>query len=171
MREVLGVFTGVSTASTPSLDERIESIVEERLSGFAANQNDLLNRLQERLQQLEVQVVQLSLSDRSPSPVVDAAVDSVDREETLTQAELAKRLDVDSATLTKNRSKSNFANWSQDKDPDQKAWSYLPELKRYCSLSSTDLSTQSTAVDAVNDEDLVGDRWRNRVDEVVGNLL
>jgi hypothetical protein len=37
---------GSSTKSTTTLDERIESIVEEKLSAFAANQNKLLNRLQ-----------------------------------------------------------------------------------------------------------------------------
>jgi hypothetical protein len=54
MREVLGVFTETSTSSTVTLDERIESVVEEKLSAFAVNQNDLFNRLQERLQCLKM---------------------------------------------------------------------------------------------------------------------
>jgi hypothetical protein len=39
--------------STLTLDERIESVVEKKLSAFAAYQNDLLSRLQERLQLTE----------------------------------------------------------------------------------------------------------------------
>jgi hypothetical protein len=188
MREVLGLSTKVSTPSTLTLDERIESIVEDRLSSFAANQNDLLSRLQECLQKLEAQIANLPLADdRSSSPLpvdkvdksvddadnehdrlpVDTAVDIVDDkhnhpsptlvdnpvdsvDETLTQAELSKRLGVDPATLSKNRAKPNFPEWSQGKDPKGTAWSYLPEVKRY-----TPLSTASTDVD---NGDMVGDR-------------
>jgi polyhydroxyalkanoate synthesis regulator phasin len=184
MREVLGLSTEVSTQSTLTLDERIESIVEDRLSSFAANQNDLLSRLQERLQELEAQIAKLPLADdRSSSPLpvdkvdklvdtanneherlsVDNPVDIVDNkndhpsappvdsvDKALTQAELSKRLGVDPATLSKNRAKPNFPEWSQGKDPKGTAWSYLPEVKRY-----TPLSTASTDVD---NEDLVGAR-------------
>jgi polyhydroxyalkanoate synthesis regulator phasin len=184
MREVLGLSTEVSTQSTLTLDERIESIVEDRLSSFAANQNDLLSRLQERLQELEAQIANLPLADdRSSSPLpvdkvdrlvdkanngherlsVDNFVDIVDNkndhpsappvdsvDKALTQAELSKRLGVDPATLSKNRAKPNFPEWSQGKDPKGTAWSYLPEVKRY-----TPLSTASTDVD---NEDLVGAR-------------
>ncbi len=181
MREVLGLSTEVSTQSTLTLDERIESIVEDRLSSFAANQNDLLSRLQERLQELEAQIANLPLTDDRPSsplPVdkvdksvddvdnehdrlpVDSAVDSVDDkhnhfspelvdnavdtvDETLTQAELSKRLGVDPATLSKNRAKANFPEWSQGKDPKGMAWRYLPEAKRYTPV----LSIPSTDVD------------------------
>jgi hypothetical protein len=175
MREALGVSTEASTLSTHTLDERIESIVEDRLLSFAANQNDLLSRLQERLQELEAQIANLSLADnRSSSPLsvdkVDESVDDADNErdrlpvdisvdivdeqhshpsptlvdntvdivdETLTQAELSKRLGVDPATLSKNRAKPNFPEWSQGKDPKGMAWRYLPEAKRYTPVLST----------------------------------
>jgi hypothetical protein len=181
MREVLGLSTEVSTQSTLTLDERIESIVEDRLSSFAANQNDLLSRLQERLQELEAQIASLPLVDDRPSSLlsvdnVDKSVDSADNEhdrlpvdtsvdivdgkhnqpsptlvdntvdivdETLTQAELSKRLGVDPATLSKNRAKANFPEWSRGKDPKGMAWRYLPEAKRYTPV----LSTPSTDVD------------------------
>ncbi len=164
MREALGTSTGLSTASTVPLDERIESVVEDRLSSLAANQNELLSCLQERLQQLETRVVELSLpSARPPSfPVVDNNVDNVDRR--LTQAELAKRLDVDPGTLTKNRSKPNFPHWSQDKDPENISWSYLSELKRYTPISSTVMSTKSTS----DESDL--SNWKTRVDAVMADL-
>lgn len=184
MREVLGVSTEVSTQSILTLDERIESIVEDRLSSFAANQNDLLRRLQERLEELEAQVANLSAANDCPSSrlTVDGSVDGVDEiseqpfltpvdspvdivdnkgdrlspvivdepvysvDEALTQAELSKRLGVDPATLTKNRTKPNFLEWSRGKDPKGMAWSYLPEAKRYAPVLST-------TVDDVDSED------------------
>jgi hypothetical protein len=144
MRESLGMSTKLSTKSTVSLDERIESVVEDRFSSFVVNQNELLSRLQERLQQLETQVAELSLSgDCPPSPsAVDKPVGNVDT--LLTQAELAKRLEVDPGTLTKNRSKPNFPDWSGHKDPENISWSYLSQLKRYTPFSSTRMSTKST---------------------------
>jgi hypothetical protein len=164
MRQMLDVSTELSTPSTVSLDERIESIVEDRFSFFAANQNDLLSRFQERLEQLETQVTDL----RSPSN--NAAVLPVDSivDKTLTQIELAKRLGVDSATLTKNRAKPNFPDWSQSKDPEGMAWSYLAELKRYTPLPSTDMSTASTTLEV--SQEPVDDSWKQRVDKVVDSL-
>src|SRR5918997_5506155 len=76
MREDLGVSTNSSTKYTTTLDERIESIVEEKLSAFAANQNDLLNRLQERLQLTESRLEEiLTTGEAQVSPVF---VDNVD---------------------------------------------------------------------------------------------
>jgi hypothetical protein len=164
MRQMLDVSTELSTPSTIPLSERIESIVEDRFSFFAANQNDLLSRLQERLEQLETQVKDL----RSPSNnAVVLPVDSI-VDKTLTQIELAKRLGVDSATLTKNRAKPNFPDWSQSKDPESRAWSYLAELKRYTHKLSTDVSTESTALEV--SQEPVGEDWRTRVDKAVDSL-
>ncbi len=66
MRESLGVSTAstglnsmsteLSSMSTASLDEKIESIVEERFSALVGSQNDLLSRLQSRLQEVELQL-------------------------------------------------------------------------------------------------------------------
>ena len=164
MREALGLSTEVSTKSTLTFDERVESIVEDKLSNFAANQNELFSRLQERLEQLEEQLTGLSLkSDRLPSsPTVDKLVDTVD--DLLTQADLAKRLQVDSATLTKNRSKPNFPDWSEDKDPENVRWSYLAELKRYTPVLSTVVSTETTS----SEIDL--STWEARVDRAVAEL-
>ncbi len=186
MREVLGVSTELSTTSTPNLDERIESIVEERLSGFAAIQNVLLNRLQERLQQIELRLEEsLARAEvQSQTPVdsvgeavddadgiTDTTVDSVDDtvdktgDRLLSGADLAKRLGVNPGTLSKNRAKPKFIEWSRGKDPEQLAWRYVSEVERYTPVLSTGLST---SVDM--DEDLVGDRWKARVDEAVSSL-
>ena len=178
MRESLELSTETSTASTvasPSLDDRIESIVDEKLASFAANQNDLFNRLQESIQSLqewrqavETQAIALPPANQvetesDPAPVVDNSVDAVDL--TLTGKELAQRLKVHPATLTKNRAKETFADWTRDRDPEGKAWQYLSEAERYKPTVSTDLSTESTGED---DPSLSG--WKARVDEVVNSL-
>jgi hypothetical protein len=118
--------------------------VEEKLSAFAANQNDLLSRLQERLQKTESCLEEmLTTGEAQVIPVsidtVDQAIDitevvraiSVDivnsivdntSERLLSGVDLAKRLGVNPGTLTRNRAKPNFTQWSQGKDPEQWAW-------------------------------------------------
>lgn len=169
----LGVDTS-STVSTVPLDERIEGIVEERLSAFSTNCNHLFDRLQEsiqslqeRMQALEVQAIALPpTTPVEDEPIMDSTVDSpVDSVDlTLTGKELSQRLEVDPGTLTKNRTKPAFADWTRDKDPEGKAWQYLPEVKRYIPMLSTEVSTQSTE----DDPSLLG--WKTRVDEVVNSL-
>jgi len=166
MREALGMSTKMSTKSTVTLDERIESIVEEKLSAFAGNQNDLLSRLQERLQQTESRLEEmLTTGEAQVIPVsvdtVDQAIDitevvkaiSVDivnsivdntSDRLLSGVDLAKRLGVNPGTLTRNRAKPNFTQWSQGKDPEQWAWQYVSEMERYAPVLSTGLSTLYT---------------------------
>src|SRR4028118_520131 len=205
MREALGLSTSstiMPSLSTDSLDERIESILEERLSSFASNQNNLLNCLQERLQEVEVQLRNLPIPTSDDVDILSTTVDILERErdqlnarnleleaadgdlrsklllkeeeiahlkeelenlaialpptaqdqEPLTQGELAKRLNCDSGTLTKNRKKPSFEEWSRSKDPEGKAWRYLPDTQRYGLVEIQTLS------------------WEARVDEVVGSL-
>lgn len=49
----------------------------------------------------------------------------------LIQAELAKRLDVHSGTLTKRKSDPSFGEWSRQKDPEGIAWQYAPKQKLF----------------------------------------
>jgi hypothetical protein len=49
----------------------------------------------------------------------------------LSGVELARRLDVNPATLIKNRGKSAFEEWSKAKDPQALAWRYAADIKRY----------------------------------------
>jgi hypothetical protein len=141
MREALGVSTNMSTKSTTTLDERIESIVEEKLSAFAANQNDLLSRLQERLQLTESRLEEILSTGEAQVSFV--SVDNVDKnvDETgdrlLSGVDLAKRLGVNPGTLTRNRAKPNFTQWSQAKDPEQWAWQYVSEVEQYAPVLST----------------------------------
>jgi hypothetical protein len=132
--------------------------VEEKLSAFAANQNDLLSRLQERLQLTESRLEEVLTTGEaqvSPVPVdnVDKAVDITEEvkernvynvdtvyetsDRLLSGADLAKRLGVNPGTLSRNRAKPNFTQWSQVKDPEQWAWQYVSELERYAPVLST----------------------------------
>lgn len=183
MREALGVSTLSTAPSTTSLDDRIESIVGDKLSSFMGNVNDLLSRLQERLQQVESRLEGASIpveTEASP-PFVDTVDKSVDKDDKVTdtgvddvdsavdkesdrelsQVELAKRLGVHPATLTKNRSKANFTEWVRAKDPEQLAWEYKPSTERYTVLS-TDVDRDA------GEDNLAG--WKARVDAVVGAL-
>ena len=94
---------------TEILDQRLERL-EDRLI-------DRLSELVERLQ-----------SNHSRSQASDLG-----NKGSLTQAELAKYLDLDAKTLWRWRQKGN--GYSEDKiqelDPDNKTWSYDPKSKRY----------------------------------------
>lgn len=52
----------------------------------------------------------------------------------LTQADLAKRLEVHSTTVGKRKNDPDFPIWSQSKDPDGMAWQYLEENKVFVPL-------------------------------------
>jgi hypothetical protein len=49
----------------------------------------------------------------------------------LNQSELARRLNVHPSTIRNWKHKSEFQNWSLQKDPDAIAWQYSPEKKRF----------------------------------------
>jgi hypothetical protein len=52
-------------------------------------------------------------------------------ENALIQAELAKRLDLNSSTVGRRKSDPDFPEWSQSKDPEGRAWAYVPETKLF----------------------------------------
>ncbi len=82
--------------------------------------------------------------------VKDCGVDHVDKtvDETsdhfLSGVDLAKRLGVNPGTLTRNRAKPNFTQWSQGKDPEQWVWQYVSEVEQYAPVLSIIMSTKST---------------------------
>ena len=49
----------------------------------------------------------------------------------LIQADLAKRLDLNSSTVGRRKGKEDFAEWSQSKDPEGIAWKYLPDKELF----------------------------------------
>jgi len=73
------------------------------------------------------------VKDRTVDKNVDVTGDRL-----LSGVDLAKRLGVNPGTLTKNRAKPNFTQWSQGKDLEQWAWQYVPEVEQYAPVLSTD---------------------------------
>ncbi|MEL6928220.1 MAG: hypothetical protein AAFO95_06275 [Cyanobacteria bacterium J06600_6] len=57
--------------------------------------------------------------------------DSIDAGQSLIQAELAKRLDLNSSTVGRRKSDPDFPIWSMSKDPEGIAWKYNPDTKLY----------------------------------------
>ena len=57
--------------------------------------------------------------------------DSIDAGQSLIQAELAKRLDLNSSTVGRRKSDPDFPLWSMSKDPEGIAWKYDPDSKLY----------------------------------------
>ncbi|MEM7759068.1 MAG: hypothetical protein AAF298_13205 [Cyanobacteria bacterium P01_A01_bin.40] len=59
---------------------------------------------------------------------------SIDAGQSLIQAELAKRLDLNSSTVGRRKSDPDFPEWSQSKDPEGIAWQYQADTKMYVAL-------------------------------------
>jgi hypothetical protein len=55
--------------------------------------------------------------------------------ETITQADLAKRLDVHPSTLYKRRSDVSFGDWTRNRDPEGLGWGYQRDTKEFYRLT------------------------------------
>jgi hypothetical protein len=70
-------------------------------------------------------------NDSTPNPDI-----SIDAGQSLIQAELAKRLDLNSSTVGRRKSDPDFEEWSQSKDPEGIAWRYESETKMFVAVDS-----------------------------------
>ena len=59
---------------------------------------------------------------------------SIDVRQSLIQAELAKRLDLNTSTVGRRKSDPDFEEWSQSKDPEGIAWRYDEESKLFIAV-------------------------------------
>ncbi len=76
--------------------------------------------------------------DAGNEPVAEEAVELAEISgvvETITQADLAKRLDVHPSTLYKRRSDVSFGEWTRNRDPDGFAWGYQRDTKEFYRLT------------------------------------
>ena len=75
-------------------------------------------------------IAQLAKQEQQSAKVTNK-VKAVSQAETnslpLIQADLAKRLDLNSSTVGRRKSKPDFPEWSQSKDPEGIAWQYLAD--------------------------------------------
>ena len=70
----------------------------------------------------------------NPESEISSSIDSsasIDAGQSLIQAELAKRLDLNSSTVGRRKSDPDFPLWSMSKDPEGIAWKYDPDTKLY----------------------------------------
>ncbi|MGQ9872310.1 heavy metal translocating P-type ATPase [Leptodesmis sp.] len=66
--------------------------------------------------------------------------------EVLSPRTLAERLKVSVTTISRNKSKANFATWSSRHDPDGIAWRYLKKSKEFVPEDPVNLATEVAAI-------------------------
>lgn len=77
----------------------------------------------------------ISPESETDSSTINQAT-SIDAGQSLIQAELAKRLDLNSSTVGRRKSDPDFELWSMSKDPEGIAWRYDQETKLYVAVVS-----------------------------------
>ena len=87
------------------------------------------------------EITQLAKQEQQPESTTETSstkTETVKKVDPINQAELAKRLDVNSSTVGRNKVKSeaDFAMWSQSKDPEGIAWKYLEQSNEFVPLES-----------------------------------
>ena len=112
-------------------------------SGLPVNHDELLTTVTE---ETALEPSKRGLPSELPNALLLDTLDSQPREsmlggvstslnelpsEPLTQAQLADRLGVDASTLTRQKGKNGFPDWSRSKDPDSVAWRYNSKSKRF----------------------------------------
>lgn len=75
-------------------------------------------------------------SPNNESPPLTSETNIANLASGLNQADLAKRLEVHSTTISKRKSEPDFTIWSQTKDPEGIAWQYIDETKVFMPLKS-----------------------------------
>lgn len=70
-------------------------------------------------------------SDRGAGKITKSEPISKPVSEPLTQAALAKRLEIDKSRISRVQSQPHFSQWSQERDPEGIAWQFDPKSKRF----------------------------------------
>jgi hypothetical protein len=71
-------------------------------------------------------------AENTETPVEEVPLESTSATaETISQTDLAKRLDVHPSTLYKRRSDVSFGEWTRNRDPEGTAWGYQRETKEF----------------------------------------
>ena len=121
--------------SEPVAEAELEALPPPSLHPFSPSQTEVkeptsafasLVELKESRDQENDRITELPSSPQIPS---QSAL-------SLIQADLAKRLDINTSTLTRRRSDEDFSQWSQSKDPEGIGWKYLAENKIFVPVES-----------------------------------
>lgn len=130
---ILGEYFGVSYQVAHKVDESISQRIEV-LEGVidslrSESRSELLSELQQQVGHLMQLVAHLqSRLDNLSEPTPPASQDR-----TLATGELAKRLGIDSTTLThmKKKAPEEISKRTQAKDPDGIGWEYIKSVNRF----------------------------------------
>ena len=121
--------------SEPVAEAELEALPPPSLHPFSPSQTEIkeptsafapLVELKESREQENDRIIERPSSPQIPSQSVLSLI----------QADLAKRLDINTSTLTRRRLDKDFPQWSQSKDPEGVAWKYLAENKIFVSVES-----------------------------------
>ncbi len=100
--------------------EELEKSVRQSADNVATLQNSDL--------QPQEPIASESTSESSDLQSITEDSDLINHQ-SLIQAELAKRLALNSSTVGRRKSDPDFPEWSKSKDPESIAWKYVPETK------------------------------------------
>ncbi len=122
-----------------------QEYLEERAREFAAGYEITDNggmvycfssiKLPERYQTIDVASVPAISQPEAPKAVAPKKRRVV-LPPPLNQTELAARLGVHPTTVSKNKNKAEFFDWSREKDPAGFAWTYAPATKQFFAIES-----------------------------------
>ena len=84
----------------------------------------------------ETTVIEKSSTEESASPVISETKTKINPLSALIQGDLAKRLDLNSSTVGRRKSKPDFPEWSQSKDPEGVAWQYLSDKELFVPIDT-----------------------------------
>lgn len=130
------------------LEQRQTELLQE-VGTVISGEKSLLSSLTAKVMALQIKLDELSLSvhessklpselselpselSELPSELSELPSELSKLPSELSEGELAKRLDVSKATLSRNRAKPGFSEWSQARDPEALPWEYDADLKLY----------------------------------------
>jgi hypothetical protein len=113
-----------ATSSQVNKSEALDTTAASDLQGKP--QSELIDR-----ENIETELIPSTLEHKNPEQPGEKISEPSSSTTPMTQADLAKRLGVATSTIGRMQSKSNFLEWSQQKDPDSIAWIKSKETKLF----------------------------------------
>lgn len=90
----------------------------------------------------------------APSPPDPSPSEEKISQNSLSQADLARRLNVSASAISRKKLASDFPTWSQSRDPEGTTWSYEAETQRFLRQPSLPLLPQQDLQDDLQDDRL-----------------
>jgi hypothetical protein len=120
----------ISTSSTAKQQNKFSLRGIAQLAREAQNQNETTSESITEADEVEPADISDNSSTKNTSEITLPG-----SEEALIQADLAKRLDINSSTVGRRKTKPDFPEWSQSKDPDGIAWEYVEDKELFVPLN------------------------------------